>query len=186
MERKLLWDVNYAKAKTFHYLIAEMIASDNEPLSIVERVGFTRLMEKALPRYKRPNCTYIADKIMPDIYDRINAKIEADISKTTTLSVTSDIWTCLHNASFLSFTAHWLSPEFKPEHAVLAMKPFPGSHIGGNMAIQTDIKFLANLLQNIFQRLAAVFKEQDFFLRQVLCTKISVAVYYPLMLNDLC
>ena len=80
-------------------------------------------------------------------------KIEPDIAKTTALSMTSDIWTCLHNnASFLSFTAHWLSPEFKPEHAVLAMKPFPGSHIGENKAMQTNIKFLANLLQNIFRQ----------------------------------
>ena len=88
---------------------------------------------------------------MPDINESIHSKIEADISKTTALSVTSDIWTCLHNnASFLSFTAHWLSPEFKPEHAVLAMKPFPGSHTGENIA--NELNKIAdgwNIPQNI-------------------------------------
>ncbi|KAL0879633.1 hypothetical protein ABMA27_003348 [Loxostege sticticalis] len=53
-ERKLLWDINDTKARKYHYLVAEMIALDNEPLSIVERNGFTRLLEQALPRYKLP------------------------------------------------------------------------------------------------------------------------------------
>nr|XP_053615039.1 zinc finger BED domain-containing protein 4-like [Plodia interpunctella] len=128
-ERKLLWDINDAKAKKYHYLVAEMIALDNEPLSIVERTGFTRLLEQALPGYKLPSRTYISQKIVPDIYDRIYEKIKLNISSAFAISVTSDIWTCLHNNdSFLSFTAHWISSEFKLEHGVLAMKPFSGSH----------------------------------------------------------
>lgn len=84
-----------------------MIALDNEPLSIVERTGFIRLLEQALPRYKLPSRTYITQKIVPDIYNRIYEKIKCNISSAVAISVTSDIWTCLHNnASFLSFTAH--------------------------------------------------------------------------------
>lgn len=139
-ERKLLWDVNDPKSKKYHYLIGEMIAIDNEPFSIVERVGFTRLMEKAVPQYKMPSRTYITEKIIPDIYDRIHAKIEANISQATAISVTSDVWTCLHNnTSFLSFTAHWLSPEFILEHGVLAMKPFSGSHTGENIGKELNV-----------------------------------------------
>ena len=59
-ERKLLWDINDTKATKYHYLVAEMIALDNEPFSIVERTGCTRLLEQALPRYKLPSRTYIA------------------------------------------------------------------------------------------------------------------------------
>ncbi|KAF2897618.1 hypothetical protein ILUMI_08558 [Ignelater luminosus] len=134
-ERKLLWDINDPKSIKYHYLIGEMIALDNEPLSLVERVGFQRLMANALPHYKVPGRTYMTEKIVPDIYNRICAKIEASISQAAALSVTSDIWTCHHNnESFLSFTAHWISPEFILEHGVLAMKSFPGSHSGINIA----------------------------------------------------
>ncbi|CAK1542642.1 unnamed protein product [Leptosia nina] len=52
VERKEYWDINDAKSKQYHYLIGEMIALDNEPLSMVDRVGFNRLMHKAVPRYK--------------------------------------------------------------------------------------------------------------------------------------
>ncbi|XP_018574457.1 zinc finger BED domain-containing protein 4-like [Anoplophora glabripennis] len=134
-ERKLLWDINDTKAKKYNYLIAEVIALDNELLSIVERVGFKRLLQQALPRYEMPSRTYITQKIVPDIYNKIFEKIKTSISNAVAVSVTSDMWTCLHNnSSFLSFTAHWLSPEFQLQHGVLAMKPFLGSHTGENIA----------------------------------------------------
>ena len=73
------------------------------------------------------------------MYDRIYEKIKRNVSSAFAISVTSDIWTCLHNnASFLSFTAHWISPEFKLEHGVLAMKPFSGSHTGENIAMELN------------------------------------------------
>ncbi|KAH9637013.1 hypothetical protein HF086_016290 [Spodoptera exigua] len=68
--------------------IAEMIALDNEPLSVVIRTGFTRLLQQALPRYKMPSRTYIAQKIIPDIYDRIHDKIKENISSAFGISVT--------------------------------------------------------------------------------------------------
>ncbi|KAH9641800.1 hypothetical protein HF086_005340 [Spodoptera exigua] len=49
VERKQYWGINDSKSQEFHYLIGEMIALDNEPLSIVDRVGFNRLMQKAVP-----------------------------------------------------------------------------------------------------------------------------------------
>nr|CAH7764067.1 unnamed protein product [Callosobruchus chinensis] len=58
-----------------------MIALDNEPLSMVDRVGFNRLMHKAVPRYKIPSRTFMTEKIVPDIYDRINKKMMENISK---------------------------------------------------------------------------------------------------------
>lgn len=134
-DRKLLWDINNATAKKYHYLIAEMIALDNEPLCVVERVGFARLLKQALPRYELPSRAFMTQKIVPDIYNRIFKKIQIRISSAVAVSVTSDMWTCLrNNSSFLSFTAHWLSAEFKLQHGVLAMKPFSGSHTGENIA----------------------------------------------------
>ncbi|KAJ8970470.1 hypothetical protein NQ314_001211 [Rhamnusium bicolor] len=66
-----------------------MIALDNEPLSMMDRVGFRRFMQKALPRYKIPSRTYITDKIVPDIYERIHTKIENNISQAP---VISSVW----------------------------------------------------------------------------------------------
>ena len=44
------------------------------------------------------------------------------------------MWTCTQTgASFFSFTGHWLTDEFKLNHAVLNMKHFSGSHTGQNI-----------------------------------------------------
>lgn len=74
--------------------------------------------------------TYISKKIVPDIFDKINKKIKTNISGAFAISVTSDMFTqqCLPGFQI------WLSPEFKLEHQVLAMKPFPGSHTGEDIA----------------------------------------------------
>lgn len=81
----------------------------------------------------------MTEKVIPDIYNRIWSKIETSISQAPAVSVTSDIWTCQHNnESFLSFSAHWISPEFILEHGVLAMKSFPGSHSGTNIAKELE------------------------------------------------
>ncbi|KAF9415444.1 hypothetical protein HW555_006866, partial [Spodoptera exigua] len=84
-------------------------------------------MQKAVPRYKLPSRTYMTEKIIPDIYDRIIKKIMEKILNAAAVSITSDIWTCDHNnESFLSFTAHWISPDFKLEHGqcIILLKPF--------------------------------------------------------------
>lgn len=140
VEQKQYWGIDESKSKEFHYLIGEMISLDNEPLSIVDRVGFNRLMQKALLRYKLHSRTYMTKKIILDKYERITKKIMENILNAAVVSITSDIWTCdQNNESFLSFTAHWISPDFKLEHGVLAMKPFLGSHTGENIANELNI-----------------------------------------------
>lgn len=44
--------INDSRAQKYHYLIGEMIAIDNEPLSIVDHhEGFKRLLNNALPQH---------------------------------------------------------------------------------------------------------------------------------------
>ncbi|KAG6439674.1 hypothetical protein O3G_MSEX000979 [Manduca sexta] len=46
------WDETNTKQKEIDRLVAEMITLQNLPLSFVEGVGFQRLMQVALPRYR--------------------------------------------------------------------------------------------------------------------------------------
>ena len=48
------WDINSPRAQCVHQLITEMIALDSQPLSIVNDVGFTRLLRELEPRYSIP------------------------------------------------------------------------------------------------------------------------------------
>lgn len=75
IEKSKLWDINDASAKEYHYLIDEMITIDNEAIAMVDRLGFTRLMKKAVPRYNIPSRTYFIENIIPDIYKKTVVKI---------------------------------------------------------------------------------------------------------------
>lgn len=44
----LQWDINDVRAKEYHYLIGEMLAVDNESISMVEKPGFTRLKKDVI------------------------------------------------------------------------------------------------------------------------------------------
>lgn len=129
------WDINEAKAKQVHFLIGEMMALDNEALSMVERQGFQNLMAKIVPRYKMPSRNYFAEKILPEINKKVVVEIKKDISVAKYMAFTSDMWTSsCNNISFLSFTAHWINNDFKFNHAALNMKRFHGQHTGENIS----------------------------------------------------
>lgn len=123
------WDINDPRAKEIHCSIAEMIAADEQPLSMVEDVGFTRLMAKLKPHYSLPSRKYFSDTILPDIFERCKLAIGSSLKTMTNVSFTTDIWTNSYtNKSFLSLTAHWLNQEMEFQHAMLNVRYFPNSH----------------------------------------------------------
>ena len=58
-----------AKAKGITTKIMEFIALDDQPFSVVEHVGFRRLMEHFEPRYTVPSRWYFSDVCLPEIYN---------------------------------------------------------------------------------------------------------------------
>ncbi|KAH9631329.1 hypothetical protein HF086_007664 [Spodoptera exigua] len=111
-----------------------MIATDNQPISILENKCFDKLLHSLKPKYKLPGRKYMSEVVIPAIYESVKKIIKDEISKANAVSITSDMWTCLNNMlSFLSFNAHWLSEDFVLQHRVLQMKNFVGSHSGDHI-----------------------------------------------------
>lgn len=111
-----------------------MIAVDNQPISIVENIGFVRLLKKMKPKYKSPSRKHITDVIIPDIYNRTKNVIKKDITQAVAVSLSTDMWTNDNNMqSFISLTIHWLTDDFRQKHCVLDMKHFPGQHTADNI-----------------------------------------------------
>lgn len=123
------WSQDDARSKDISIAIGEMIALDNQPLSIVENTGFRNLMKKLKPKYNLPSRKYLTENIIPHLYEETRSTIRKGVLSATVISVTTDLWTNINNMeSFISFTAHWLDDSFKFNHAVLQMKHFPESH----------------------------------------------------------
>ncbi|XP_033221178.1 zinc finger BED domain-containing protein 4-like [Belonocnema kinseyi] len=129
------WGINHAEAVRLHYVIGELIALDNEPLSVVEKRGFRRLMSKTAPQYKIPCRKYFSTKILPDRFKRVKEAVKLVLSEVQWISLTSDIWSCSGTYySFISLTVHWLDDHFEKRSAALNVDVFPGSHTGDAIA----------------------------------------------------
>lgn len=126
-----VWDINDPHAMRIHKLVGEMIATDNQPFSVVQDTGFNRLIKTLEPRYVLPSRKYFSESIVPDIKEKINAKLAEMLVDVPYLSLTTDIWSSSSaQESLISLTAHWVTAEFNRVAAVLHAHKFEGSHTG--------------------------------------------------------
>ena len=117
--------------------IAEMIALDYLPFSIVENTGFKRLMEEVQPRYAIPSRKHFTTTVIPDMGIRVRTKIMHAIeSAAGPIYATTDIWTSRQNVSYMSLTAHFLSwskGELNPTFFVLGCSQFEVAHTSAHI-----------------------------------------------------
>ena len=61
--RSRKWDINSTQAQEIHKVIREFITVDCQPISVVEDLGFERLMKILKPNYVIPGRKYFSKKI---------------------------------------------------------------------------------------------------------------------------
>ena len=126
-----VWDINDPHAMRIHKLVGEMIATDNQPFSVVHDTGFNRLIKTLEPRYVLPSRKYFSESIVSDIKEKINAKLAEMLIGVPYVSLTTDIWSSSSaQESLISLTAHWVTADFNRVSAVLHAHRFDGSHTG--------------------------------------------------------
>ena len=59
LDRSAVWDFNDPRALSWNKLIGEMICVDVQPFTVVENIGFRRVMAKAEKRYKLPSPNFL-------------------------------------------------------------------------------------------------------------------------------
>ena len=121
-----------------------MLAVDCQPLSMVEDVGFKRVLQILEPCYKCPSCKYFTDTILPKIYTGMREEVTKLIGGAKHIIFTTDIWSSSVNTTcLLSLTAHWIDDAFAKISAVLHAQPVQEAHTGEHIAAQME-----NILQN--------------------------------------
>jgi len=123
-EKRKLYAPDHPRAKGITHRIAEMIAVDLQPFSVVEDVGFCRLMAELEPRYVLPSQRYFSEVIIPGIHASVKYHISELLKSTDYVSVTTDIWSSTHSHhSFMSLTAHFiLSSSMEKKHVMLSAR----------------------------------------------------------------
>nr|XP_054592602.1 zinc finger BED domain-containing protein 4-like [Nothobranchius furzeri] len=73
--------------------LLNFIVLDDQPLSVVENEGFRSLIEHLEPRYSLPSRTYLSETALPELYNRVSAKLAGKLKGVPARSFTTDIWT---------------------------------------------------------------------------------------------
>ena len=133
------WDINDVRSQRVHKRIGEMLAVDCQPLSMVEDIGFKRVLQTLEPRYKCPSRKYYTDTIIPKIYTGMKDEVYKLVGGAKYISFTTDIWSSSINITcLLSLTAHWIDDAFVKVSAVLHAQPIQEAHTGEYIAAQME------------------------------------------------
>ena len=139
LEKKQMWSRNHASAVAATKHLAEMIAVDLQPYSIVEDVGFQRYSRHLEPRFALPSRRQLSENILPDMYVKLKESVKKSIAKAEKISFTTDIWTETNTTNaFIGVSAHWISQDWERKFAVLCCESFSGRHTGEKIAAKFD------------------------------------------------
>lgn len=122
------------RAKTITKAVGMFIAADMRPYSVVENRGFKNMMNVLEPRYKLPSRYHFTSQVVPDLYEQERKKIVGELSKASSVALTTDGWTSRATESYVTVTAHYITAEWEMRSPVLQTRPLYESHTGTNLA----------------------------------------------------
>lgn len=105
-----------------------------QPYSVVEDLGFRAVINAAEPRYVLPTRRTFAENIIPRLHTETLNNVKADILNAASLAITTDAWTSRSTQSYVSYTGHFLTPQFTPKNYCLKVENADESHTAVNLA----------------------------------------------------
>ncbi|KAJ8911510.1 hypothetical protein NQ315_014435 [Exocentrus adspersus] len=112
--------------------IIKMIATDYQPLSFVENVGFLEYTRKLHASYTPPSRKTLSTVLLPQFYTDIQTKVKIMLNSVNNVAVTTDIWSSDSNKSYITVTCHFICK--KLFSIVLATREMSEAHTGANIA----------------------------------------------------
>lgn len=118
-------------------LIAEMICLDLQPFSVVEDLGFRRLLTHLEPRFVMLSRKALANTVIPHMYETIRASVMEELALVKFLSITTHMRTSISGSDYMAVTCHFYKESNKEvvlTHKCLEVIPFKEvSHTAFNL-----------------------------------------------------
>ena len=94
--------------------IAEFVARNLRPLSVVDSAGFKQLVNYLEPGYKVPSHSHITS-ICRMKFDAMKEQLLATLATVQYVAVTTDIWTSRATQAYITVTSHFHTDHWKME-----------------------------------------------------------------------
>ena len=128
---------NSARSTQIRGLIADWVTADMRPLGIVNDPGFRQLLSFVEPSFTVPSRTTIASMVRRR-HDAARKELVTKLAGATSIAITTDAWTSKAVVSFVTYTSHYVTDDWKLVSHVLETKRFNGSHTAENLAASTE------------------------------------------------
>ncbi|XP_077090009.1 zinc finger BED domain-containing protein 4 [Siphateles boraxobius] len=100
-------------ARRITKLIAEMLALDLQPSTVVENLGLNRLLEYLQPQYSLPSSSYFTSTAIPEMYESVKEVVLTQLKEAEggIIHFTTSVWVSSQTQEYLILTAHWVTFE---------------------------------------------------------------------------
>jgi hypothetical protein len=119
-----------ARRKKIDQLLVSMIATDLQPISIVEDKGFKNLISTPDSRYESPSRRAL---MTTHFHENIRKELQAKLNNTSYVSLTTDLWTSLQTKSYCGVTVHYITNSWELRSAVLETFEFSSVHTAAHI-----------------------------------------------------
>lgn len=110
-----------------------MLVSDLQPASVVEDVGFQRLLKVVDPKYELPSRRTIMRELLPTLYKKRKQELLETLAKADYCALTTDLWTS-RTTCYMTVTCHYITDEWSFDSAVLSTINITEAHTSVNLA----------------------------------------------------
>ncbi|KAK7004624.1 zinc finger BED domain-containing protein 1 [Biomphalaria glabrata] len=128
------YNADSQRKKRIDEILVSMIVSDLQPLSLVDDKGFLKLIYELDSKYQPPSRHTISRILIPDLYSKARSELMSILSTTSSVALTTDLWSSNQSVAYLTVTAHFITPSFKLTSAVLTTTTLNGDHTAENIA----------------------------------------------------
>ncbi|RXN19656.1 zinc finger BED domain-containing 1-like protein [Labeo rohita] len=125
---------NSVRAQKITESVVHYICKGLCPYSVVENTGFRFMINTLDPRYVIPTRSYMTDKAVPRIYDKVKDDVKSALSSAPQVALTCDGWTSRATEAFVTITCHYVDEEWELMSHVLQTRAMHETHTGSNIA----------------------------------------------------
>ena len=120
--------------KELNRAVGFFICKDRQPINIVEREGFRKLVRTLDCRYEMPSRTHFSNSIIPELYTTTKASLRQRLRKVSYFAGTTDLWSSVGLTPYLGYTIHFINEDWKLESIALSCSFMPEDHTAVNIA----------------------------------------------------
>ena len=128
------YDCSSKKWKHLTDSVTYCLAKDMLPLYTVEKEGFQKLLKAFDSQYQLPNRKYFTNTAIPALYASTQEKVSNSISGAKYFAATMDMWSSATSAPYMSYTVHFIDPQWSLQSWCLQTLFVPQDHDANNLA----------------------------------------------------